>query len=102
MPLPPPLEALHSRIRTELAQQIEQLRRSLATPPVQLVDADAVADMLACSLRHIEHLTSMGELVPVYIGRARRYDVQAIKAYVKSLPHKPLRKRKGAAGGSKR
>jgi len=57
------------------------------TPPQQLmaVDAKTLAEMLCCSVRHVERQDVSGKLpAPIRIGRAKRWRITEIDAWLEA------------------
>lgn len=50
----------------------------------RLLDATEVAATLNVSLRTVEQLIAEGDLVPVWIRRARRFTPEQVEAYIRS------------------
>lgn len=70
----------------DLEDQIEILRRQLEESddsPDSRWTPQQVADYLNVSKRTVERIIDKGELNPLWIGEQRRFDPEAVKAYVR-------------------
>jgi excisionase family DNA binding protein len=67
-----------------------------AAPAPQLLDVQAVAEMLGCSTRHVYRLSDAGRMpAPVKLGALVRWSASAIRAWIEqSCP--AVRSMKGA------
>lgn len=49
----------------------------------RLVDTRTLARLLGCSVRHLQRMTDSGKMpVPVHLGAAVRWDLQAIERWI--------------------
>ena len=79
------IKELEQRTR-DLENQIETLRRQLEESddsPDSRWTPQQVADYLNVSKRTVERIIDKGELNPLWIGEQRRFDPEAVRAYVR-------------------
>jgi excisionase family DNA binding protein len=79
------IQELEQRTR-DLEDQIETLRRRLKEhedSPESRWTPQQVADYLNVSKRTVERIIDRGRLNPLWIGEQRRFDPDAVRAYVR-------------------
>ena len=69
---------------TELNGESKHRPKREAPPPLLVTSGEAAA-MLSISARTLWSLSAGGEIVPVYIGAAKRYRVSDLEAYCARL-----------------
>lgn len=69
------LDAVRAAVRSEL-------EAASVRPP--LLKIEGVAALLAVSVRTVENIIEGEELAPIWVGGVRRFDPDAVEAYVRS------------------
>lgn len=78
------------------ARVLEELHRTATVKPhlnypaapAPLLDVEGVADWLGISRRTVEKLISTGEIKPIRVKGQRRFDRDAIEAYIRRCAEK--------------
>lgn len=77
------VKAIRRRIE-EVREEIADLRSDLPAEAEGLLTYEDVAERLNVSVRHVQMLAHSGELTPIRIGRAVRFDPETIEAFIRS------------------